>query len=231
MINKLAITNNVVIQKPQEIERPNNAPVQWNGKKVYVSHHDRHIWFTRIACPILIALGFTLIAAVGTMGAIFGGVTLIGFAGLAWLFLEVLHASSIYFVETQRREGEKSFSRIFGCRDDYKDLPEIEWEQDKKNVTIHLTQKEIDEHPRAGIVKGFVPICANLENHPFIVNLYPKDENKLDPIVFVYDRKLKGKTFKFNFDGHVIPLKEDPKRASAFMIKIVNLIDFEYEKI
>lgn len=161
MINKLAITNNVVIQKPQEIERPNNAPVQWNGKKVYVSHHDRHIWFTRIACPILIALGFTLIAAVGTMGAIFGGVTLIGFAGLAWLFLEVLHASSIYF----------------------------------------------------------------------IVNLYPKDENKLDPIVFVYDRKLKGKTFKFNFDGHVIPLKEDPKRASAFMIKIVNLIDFEYEKI
>lgn len=208
MINHLSILNNLVIQKPQEVDQENEAPVQWEGKKVYVENNARSGWIARIASVVLIALGITLIAAVGTSGAITFGIVVIGLTSLFLFLKEIIRHNSLLLEEKNRREGENSFSKFFGCRKDYSNIPEVEWEQDKKTVTIHLTQKKIDARPH--IKQGFIPECADQKNHPFIVTLFPIDENKIDPFVFIYDHKIKKKDFKINLDGQSILLKECP---------------------
>lgn len=210
MINAFSTLNNVAIQKPQVIEKKNELP-QWNGKKVYVAYNARTAWITRIAHALLIALGAALIAGIGTAAAITGGIVLIGACSLSWLLAEIVLKGFVPNEERKRKEGERSFSQSFGCRADYSDLPDLDWHDGKKTVTIFLKESEIDKHPRPGIVKGFKPVCVNPKNHPFIITLYPKDENKIDPVVFVYDPKLKKKTFIFNFNGQSQSLRECPQ--------------------
>lgn len=217
MINTLAITNNVVIQKAPEVEQKNEIQAQWKGKKIYVANNPRSGWIARIASAILIALGIILIAAVSTIGTITFGIALIGFTSLFLILHEKFRAKAVHTEEKNRREGLLSFSRFFRCREDYSDLYEVEWEQDKNTVTIHLPEKKFNKRP--DII--FIPECGDPKHHPFILTLYLKGDDNPDPRVFVYDQKLKKKLFKINFYGQSILCEDCPKRPSELRAKFI----------
>lgn len=194
----------------EEVRQPRNNPGLIAGKKVYVLSDAKSAWISRIVCALIVAAGIALIAAIATTGAIAGGVTLIvlGLGGL--LLTEAYRADRM---DKTQRIMKKHLSETLHFREDYRNVPEIGWTEDKKNVNVRLTQRQIDAYPLIEFQrpsKIFVANCDNKQNHPFVIIVKP-DDNQHEVSAIVYDSKMKKKSFHFELNGETIKLNEAPQ--------------------
>lgn len=184
----------------------NQKPLQFHGRHFFVKTNQAMLWITRLAAVIITAIGITLAAAIATPAAIAGGVTIILFGSLLFLYSfgmpflrEKLH-ESFYLSEIRKK---------FHCNENFSNLQNVAYDRNHKQLHILLSTEQIAQEK--GLLKG-----VDRKGLSFLISYKNIEENKKEINLFTLGKFNQIKTIEIDFEGQTIPLEKNPIPLSPF---------------